>query len=108
MRTARWPFSSWAMYRGASTARERATLLELATFLRDNDWDSRIVVLEGDGAAEMIRRAAEHGIACEAYVPTVVNNNRLGFFPMLRKTGERRSRGNRAPSFIRMATSRTY
>jgi glycosyltransferase involved in cell wall biosynthesis len=55
------------------------TLLELATFLRDQGWDSRIVALEGDGAGELMRRAAEHGIACEAYVPT----GRLGLVPML-------------------------
>lgn len=57
------------------------TLLELATFLRDQGWDSRIVALEGDGAGELMRRAAEHGIACEAYVPT----GRLGLLPMLRR-----------------------
>jgi glycosyltransferase involved in cell wall biosynthesis len=55
------------------------TLLELATFLRDQGWDSRIVILEGDGAGELMRRAAEQGIACEAYVPT----GRLGLVPML-------------------------
>jgi glycosyltransferase involved in cell wall biosynthesis len=57
------------------------TLLELATFLRDQDWDSRIVVLEGNGGAEMMRRAAENGIACESYVQA----GRLGLLPMLRK-----------------------
>ena len=57
------------------------TLLELATYLRDQGWDSRIVALEGDGAAELIRRAAEQGIPGEAYVP----NGRLAFFPMLRR-----------------------
>jgi len=56
-------------------------LLELATFLRDQGWDSRIVALEGDGAGELIRRAAEQGIACEAYVPS----GRLGLPPMLRR-----------------------
>ena len=59
---------------------ERA-LLELATFLRDRGWDSRIVALEGNGAGELMRRAAEHGISCEAYVP----GGRLGLLPMLRR-----------------------
>ena len=57
------------------------TLLELATFLRDRGWDSRIVALEGDGAGELIRRAKEQGIAGEAYVPS----GRLGLLPMLRR-----------------------
>lgn len=57
------------------------TLLELATFLRDQGWDSRIVVLEGDGAEEMTRRAADNGIACQAFVPT----GRLGLLPMLQR-----------------------
>jgi glycosyltransferase involved in cell wall biosynthesis len=56
-------------------------LLELATFLRDQGWDSRVVVLEGDGARELMRRAAEQGIACEAYVPA----GRLGLRLMLRR-----------------------
>src|ERR1700722_95031 len=57
------------------------TLLELAVFLRDQGWDSRVVALEGDGAAELIRRASEEGIAGEAYVP----RGRLGLWPMLRR-----------------------
>jgi glycosyltransferase involved in cell wall biosynthesis len=57
------------------------TLLELAMFLRDEGWDSRIVALEGDGTGELMRRATEHGIAGEAYVPT----GRLGLVPMLRR-----------------------
>jgi glycosyltransferase involved in cell wall biosynthesis len=57
------------------------TLLELATYLRDQGWDSRIVALEGDGAAELIGRAADQGVPGEAYVST----GRLGFLPMLRK-----------------------
>jgi len=55
------------------------TLLELAVFLRDHGWDSRVVALEGDG--ELIRRASEQGIAAEAYVPA----GRLGLRPMLRR-----------------------
>jgi glycosyltransferase involved in cell wall biosynthesis len=57
------------------------TLLELATFLRDQGWDSRIIVLEGDGAGEMTRRAADNGIACQAFV----TSGRLGLLPMLRR-----------------------
>jgi glycosyltransferase involved in cell wall biosynthesis len=57
------------------------TLLELAVFLRDQGWDSRIIALEGDGAGELMRRASEQGIAGEAYVP----NGRLGLMPMLRR-----------------------
>ena len=57
------------------------TLLELATFLRDQGWDSRIVVLEGNGAGEMMRRATDNGIACEAFVTT----GRLGLLPMVRR-----------------------
>jgi glycosyltransferase involved in cell wall biosynthesis len=56
-------------------------MLELATFLRDQGWDSRVVALEGDGAAELIRRAAEQGITGEAYVPA----GRMGLAPMLRR-----------------------
>jgi len=56
------------------------TLLELATYLRDQGWDSRIVAVEGDGAAELIDRAADQGISGEAYVPA----GRLGILPMLR------------------------
>ena len=78
MRTGQWRFNSSAPV--ASIGAER-TLLELATFLRDQDWDSRIVVLEGGGAAEMQRRAAEYGIVCETYVTT----GRLGLWPMVRK-----------------------
>ena len=59
------------------------TLLELATFLRDRGWDSRIVALEGDGAGELIQRASEQGIAAEAYVP----RGRLGLAAMVRRLG---------------------
>jgi glycosyltransferase involved in cell wall biosynthesis len=68
------------------------TLLELATFLREQGWDSRIIVLEGNGAGEMMRRAAEHGVACEAYVPS----GRLGLLPMLRKLKVTLARESRA------------
>jgi glycosyltransferase involved in cell wall biosynthesis len=57
------------------------TLVELAKYLGDQGWDSRIIALEGDGAGELIRRAAEQGIEGEAYVPS----GRLGILPMLRR-----------------------
>jgi glycosyltransferase involved in cell wall biosynthesis len=68
------------------------TLLELAVFLRDEGWDSRVVALEGDGAGELIRRAAEQAIACEAYVPS----GRLGLLPMLRRLRAMLDRESRA------------
>ena len=68
------------------------TLLELATFLRDQGWDSRIVVLEGSGAGEMIRRAAEQRIPCDAFVPT----GRLGLWPMVRRLRAMLARESRA------------
>jgi glycosyltransferase involved in cell wall biosynthesis len=68
------------------------TLLELATFLRDQGWDSRIIALEGDGATELIRRAAEQGIPGEAYVPT----GRMALLPMLRKLRAMLARESRA------------
>jgi glycosyltransferase involved in cell wall biosynthesis len=68
------------------------TLLELATYLRDQGWDSRVVALEGDGAAELIGRAADQGIQGEAYVPA----GRLGFLPMLRRLRAMLARESRA------------
>ena len=68
------------------------TLFELATFLLEQGWDSRIIVLEGSGAAEMMRRAAEHGIACETYVPS----GRLGLWPMQRRLRATLARESRA------------
>jgi glycosyltransferase involved in cell wall biosynthesis len=68
------------------------TLLELATYLRDQGWDSRVVAVEGDGAAELIRYAADQGIPGEAYVPT----GRLGLMPMLRELGAMLARESRA------------
>lgn len=68
------------------------TLLELATFLRDQGWDSRIVALEGDGAGELMRRASEHEIAVEAYVTA----GRLGVLPILRRLRSTLARESRA------------
>jgi glycosyltransferase involved in cell wall biosynthesis len=68
------------------------TLLELATFLRDHGWDSRIVAMEGAGVGELMQRASEHGIATEAYVSA----GRLGFAPMVRKLRATLARESRA------------
>jgi glycosyltransferase involved in cell wall biosynthesis len=68
------------------------TLLELATFLRDHGWDSRIVALEGDGAGELIRRAQEQGIRAECFVST----GRLGLLTMLRRLHARLARESHA------------
>jgi glycosyltransferase involved in cell wall biosynthesis len=54
------------------------TLLELATFLLEQGWDSRIIVLEGGGAEEIMRRSAAHGIKCEVYT----QSQRLGLWSM--------------------------
>jgi glycosyltransferase involved in cell wall biosynthesis len=68
------------------------TLLELATYLRDQGWDSRVVALEGDGAGELIQRAGEQGIEGIAFVMA----GRLGLLPMLRKLRSILSRESRA------------
>ena len=57
---------------------ERA-LVELATYLRDAGWDSHVVALEGQGASEIVRQAAQRGVRAEAFVP----DGRLGTWPML-------------------------
>jgi glycosyltransferase involved in cell wall biosynthesis len=57
---------------------ERA-LIELAAYLHDHGWDSRVIALEGAGAAELVRRAAERGLTAEAFV----GDGRLGVIPML-------------------------
>jgi glycosyltransferase involved in cell wall biosynthesis len=49
-------------------------------------------VLEGNGAAEMMQRAAENGIACESYVQA----GRLGLLPMLRRLRASLARESRA------------
>jgi glycosyltransferase involved in cell wall biosynthesis len=47
---------------------ERA-LLELATYLRDERWESRVIALEGQGAADLVRRAHAQQLPAEAFVP---------------------------------------
>jgi glycosyltransferase involved in cell wall biosynthesis len=59
---------------------ERA-LLELASYIKDQGWDSHVVALEGRGAAELVRRAGALGLAAEAFVPS----GRLAFLPMMKR-----------------------
>lgn len=59
---------------------ERA-LLELATYLHDHGWDSRVIALEGPGAADLVRRAHALGLGAHAFAPT----GRLGVAAMLRR-----------------------
>lgn len=68
------------------------TLLELATYLRDQAWDSRVIALEGDGAGELVGRAADQGIEGVAFVAA----GRLGFLPMLSKLRSILARESRA------------
>jgi glycosyltransferase involved in cell wall biosynthesis len=57
---------------------ERA-LLELTAYLREQGWASRVVALEGRGAAELVRRAAAQGVTAEAFV----TGGRMPVLPML-------------------------
>jgi glycosyltransferase involved in cell wall biosynthesis len=59
---------------------ERA-LLELASYLKDQGWDSRVVALEGQGATRLVDRARALGLAAEAFVPT----GRLALWPMTQR-----------------------
>ena len=59
---------------------ERA-LLELAVFLSERGWDSRIVALEGKGAPELVRRAAEAGVSAVAFS----DGTRVGAGALLRR-----------------------
>jgi len=56
-------------------------LVELAAYLRDQEWDSHVVALEGAGAAEVVRRATAERLSAEAFVPS----GRLGFMPMVKR-----------------------
>lgn len=58
---------------------ERA-LLELASYLAEQGWESHIIALEGRGAPELIRRAAECGVNALA-----LGGDRVGFGKLLRK-----------------------
>lgn len=56
-------------------------IVELATYLRDQGWDSHVVALEGAGAAEVVRRAGEEGVSAEAFV----SSGRLDLLSMVRR-----------------------
>jgi len=59
---------------------ERA-LLELAAYLSDQGWESRVVALEGHGAGPLAEMAAAQGLPAEAFVAS----GRLGLLPMASK-----------------------
>src|ERR1700733_4154416 len=67
-------------------------LLELASYLAERGWDSRVVALEGRGATDLIRRAQALGLEAEAFVPS----GRLAFGPLLRRTRQMLARHPRA------------
>ena len=56
-------------------------IIELATYLRDQGWDSHVVALEGAGAAEIVKRAAGEGVSAEAFV----SSGRLDLLSMVRR-----------------------
>jgi glycosyltransferase involved in cell wall biosynthesis len=70
---------------------ERA-LLELASYLKDQSWDSHVVALEGQGAAQLVERAHALGLAAEAFVPS----GRLAVLPMVQRLRQLLSRYPRA------------
>jgi glycosyltransferase involved in cell wall biosynthesis len=63
---------------GGMYGAERA-LLELASYIADQGWDSRVVALEGRGATELVQRATALGLTAEAFVAT----GRLALLPMM-------------------------
>jgi glycosyltransferase involved in cell wall biosynthesis len=67
-------------------------LLELAGYLRDQGWDSRVLAIEGDGAAPLVEQAHASGIAAEAFVPA----GRLALRPMIARLNEVLARFPRA------------
>lgn len=58
---------------------ERA-LLELASYLSEQGWESQIIALEGRGAPELVRRARDWGLSAMA-----LGGSRVGFATLLRK-----------------------
>jgi glycosyltransferase involved in cell wall biosynthesis len=66
---------------------ERA-LLELASYIKDQGWESHVVALEGQGATQLVERAHALGLAAEAFVPS----GRLGLLPMMKRLRELLSR----------------
>jgi glycosyltransferase involved in cell wall biosynthesis len=59
---------------------ERA-LLELATYIKDEGWDSHVVALEGQGAGRLVECARSLGLSAEAFVP----QGRLGLLPLTKR-----------------------
>lgn len=78
MRTADQKIAIQLISTGGYYGAERA-LVELATYLRDKGWDSHVVALEGQGASEIVRQAAQRGLAAQAFVP----HGRFGLRAML-------------------------
>jgi len=70
---------------------ERA-LLELAGYLGDHGWESRVVALEGQGAGALAARALARGLPAEAFVPA----GRLAVLPMLSRLKRLLERHSRA------------
>jgi glycosyltransferase involved in cell wall biosynthesis len=70
---------------------ERA-LLELASYIKDQGWDSHVVALEGGGATQLVERAAALGLEAEAFVPV----GRLALLPMMKRLRQLLSRYPRA------------
>ena len=57
------------------------TLVELASYLADQGWDSHVIALEGQGAGEVVRRARDCGVSATAYA----EHGRLGMGSLLAK-----------------------
>ena len=57
------------------------TLVELASYLADQGWDSHVIALEGQGAGEVVRRARDCGVSATAYT----EDSRLGMGSLLAK-----------------------
>ena len=70
---------------------ERA-LLELASYIKDQGWDSHVVALEGAGATQLVERAHALGLAAEAFVPI----GRLALLPMMKRMRQLLARYPRA------------
>ena len=83
MRSGNDPVAIQLISTGGYYGAERA-LVELAAYLREAGWRSHVVALEGQGATELVQRAAERGVAAEAFVPY----GRLHLAPMLRRLRE--------------------
>ncbi len=60
---------------------ERA-LLEIASYMRDQDWNTHIVALEGRGATALVKRAGEMNLSAEAFP-----GDRVDFRTMAKQLG---------------------